>query len=146
MNFNFTPEQQQFRDAVLRFSREQLQGNAKERAHSPDYPWDVAKLMAAQGLLGLTIRGSQIDHRTCDFVLALSGQTADQFERLIEKLAHTPRIHRNGWRQKPPAVSMLIVQEAPQFRERDGYLKMVAETGKGPKDQIASMGCSIKWG
>jgi alkylation response protein AidB-like acyl-CoA dehydrogenase len=55
MNFNFTPEQQQFRDAVLRFSKEQLQGKAKERAHSPDYPWDVAKLMAKQGLLGITI-------------------------------------------------------------------------------------------
>ena len=55
MNFNFTPEQRQFRDAVLRFSKEQLQGKAKERAHSPDYPWDVAKLMAKQGLLGITI-------------------------------------------------------------------------------------------
>jgi alkylation response protein AidB-like acyl-CoA dehydrogenase len=55
MNFNFTPEQAQFRDAVLRFSKEQLQGKAKERAHSPDYPWDVAKLMAKQGLLGITV-------------------------------------------------------------------------------------------
>jgi alkylation response protein AidB-like acyl-CoA dehydrogenase len=55
VNFNFTPEQRQFRDAVLRFSKEQLQGKAKERAHSPDYPWDAAKLMAKQGLLGITI-------------------------------------------------------------------------------------------
>jgi alkylation response protein AidB-like acyl-CoA dehydrogenase len=55
MNFNFTPEQAQFRDAVLRFSKEQLLGKAKERAHSPDYPWDVAKLMAKQGLLGITL-------------------------------------------------------------------------------------------
>ena len=30
---------------------------------------------------------------------------------------------------------------------RDLYeaMKQVAETGRGPKDQIASMGCSIKW-
>src|SRR5258706_8544244 len=55
MDFHLTPEQSQFRDAVLRFSREQLQGKAKERAHSPDYPWDVAKLMAKQGLLGITV-------------------------------------------------------------------------------------------
>src|SRR6185503_15941946 len=55
MNFSFSPEQQQFRDAVLRFSKEQLQGKAGERAHSPDYPWDVAKLMAKQGLLGIAI-------------------------------------------------------------------------------------------
>ena len=25
-------------------------------------------------------------------------------------------------------------------------MKLVAETGHGPKDQIASIGCSIKWG
>jgi len=24
-------------------------------------------------------------------------------------------------------------------------MKMIAETGKGPEDQTASMGCSIKW-
>src|SRR5260221_5938982 len=55
MDFHLAPEQSQFRDAVLRFSREQLQAKAKERAHSPDYPWDVAKLMAKQGLLGITV-------------------------------------------------------------------------------------------
>src|SRR5258708_14124642 len=55
MNFNFTPEQEQFRDAVLRFSKNNLSGNALERAHSPGYPWDVAKLMAKQRLLGITI-------------------------------------------------------------------------------------------
>src|SRR5258707_12779257 len=55
MDFHLAPEQSQFRDAVLRFSREQLQAKAKERAHSPEYPWDVAKLMAKQGLLGITI-------------------------------------------------------------------------------------------
>jgi hypothetical protein len=31
-------------------------------------------------------------------------------------------------------------------RELYEAMKMVAETGRGPKDQIASMGCSIKWG
>jgi peroxiredoxin len=31
-------------------------------------------------------------------------------------------------------------------RELHEAMKMVAETGHGPKDQIASMGCSIKWG
>jgi alkylation response protein AidB-like acyl-CoA dehydrogenase len=55
MNFEFTPEQQQFRDSVLRFAKDKLQAKAKERAHSPDYPHDVALLMAKQGLLGITI-------------------------------------------------------------------------------------------
>ena len=55
MDFRFTPEQEQFRDSVRRFAEKHLAAGARERAHSPDYPWDVAKLMAAQGLLGITI-------------------------------------------------------------------------------------------
>ncbi|HYM19281.1 MAG TPA: thioredoxin family protein [Micropepsaceae bacterium] len=30
-------------------------------------------------------------------------------------------------------------------RELYGAMKLIAETGHGPKDQISSMGCSIKW-
>ena len=55
MDFNLTPEQQSFRDSVLRFSQDKLKEKARERAHSPDYPRDVALLMAKQGLLGITI-------------------------------------------------------------------------------------------
>src|SRR5256885_13754393 len=55
MDFRFTPEQEQFRDSVRRFAEKHLAKGARERAHSPDYPWDVAKLMAVQGLLGITI-------------------------------------------------------------------------------------------
>jgi alkylation response protein AidB-like acyl-CoA dehydrogenase len=55
MDFRLTPEQAQFRDAVLRFSKSALAGKAIERAHASGYPWDIAKLMAKQGLLGITI-------------------------------------------------------------------------------------------
>jgi alkylation response protein AidB-like acyl-CoA dehydrogenase len=75
MDFHLTPEQSQFRDAVLRFSREQLQAKARERAHSPEYPWDVAKLMAKQGLLGITVAeadGGQ-GGTLMDAVLAIEG-------------------------------------------------------------------------
>jgi hypothetical protein len=36
---------------------------------------------------------------------------------------------------------------APEGTRRDLYeaMMLVAETGEGPKDQIPSMGCSIKW-
>jgi alkylation response protein AidB-like acyl-CoA dehydrogenase len=75
MDFHLTPEQSQFRDAVLRFSSEQLQAKARERAHSPDYPWDVAKLMARQGLLGITV--AEVDGgqggTLMDAVLAIEG-------------------------------------------------------------------------
>ncbi len=38
-------------------------------------------------------------------------------------------------------------EAGPDDLRRDLYeaMREVAETGKGPKDQIASMGCSIKW-
>ena len=55
MDFRLTSEQEQFRDSVLRFSRKELAPGALARAHDPKYPWDVAKKMAQQGLLGITI-------------------------------------------------------------------------------------------
>ncbi len=55
MDFRLTPEQEQFRDSVRRFSEKHLAKGARARAHAPDYPWDVARLMAGQGLLGITI-------------------------------------------------------------------------------------------
>jgi alkylation response protein AidB-like acyl-CoA dehydrogenase len=55
MDFRLTPEQEQFRDAVRRFAGKHLAPGARERAHAPGYPWDVAKLMAQQGLLGITL-------------------------------------------------------------------------------------------
>jgi alkylation response protein AidB-like acyl-CoA dehydrogenase len=58
MDFRLTPEQEQFRDSVRRFAEKHLAKGARERAHSPDYPFEVAKLMAKQGLLGITIAES----------------------------------------------------------------------------------------
>ena len=55
MDFSLTSEQQQFRESVLRFSKKELEKNALQRAHAPEYPFDVARLMAKQGLLGITI-------------------------------------------------------------------------------------------
>ena len=55
MNFQFTPEQDEFRVAVRRFAERHLKAGARERAHSAAYPWDVARLMAAQDLLGITM-------------------------------------------------------------------------------------------
>jgi len=55
MNFEFTPEQQTFRDAVRGFAERHLHAGALARAHNPEHPWDVARLMAEQGLLGITV-------------------------------------------------------------------------------------------
>ncbi len=46
---------QDFKHSVEAFAREQLAPGARERAHSPRYPKETARLLARQGLLGLSI-------------------------------------------------------------------------------------------
>jgi alkylation response protein AidB-like acyl-CoA dehydrogenase len=55
MNFQLSSDQETFRDAVRGFAERHLREGALARAHNPEHPWDVAKLMAEQGLLGITI-------------------------------------------------------------------------------------------
>ena len=56
MDFRFTPEQEQFRDAVRGFAERHLRDGALKRAHQEEHPWDVAKLMAEQGLMGIAMQ------------------------------------------------------------------------------------------
>ncbi|MDH4989406.1 acyl-CoA dehydrogenase [Aquamicrobium lusatiense] len=55
MNLALSDEQSIFRDSVLKFSQQHLREGALERAHSQGYPADIARLMAQNGLMGLTI-------------------------------------------------------------------------------------------
>ncbi len=55
MNFECTAEQTQFADSVRRYAREHLAAGALKRAHDPRFPFDVAELMAKQGLMGITL-------------------------------------------------------------------------------------------
>jgi len=55
MDFHLSHEQQAFKDSVTRFARDHLADGAVARAHEPAYPWDIARLMAENGLLGITI-------------------------------------------------------------------------------------------
>ncbi len=55
MNFTLSPDQIAFADSVDRLARTELAPGALKRAHSTDYPWDVAQLMADNGLLGITM-------------------------------------------------------------------------------------------
>src|SRR3546814_7617032 len=43
-----------FRDSVAAFADRHLRDGALARAHSDDYPWDVAEKMAEAGLIGIT--------------------------------------------------------------------------------------------
>jgi alkylation response protein AidB-like acyl-CoA dehydrogenase len=55
MQFSFTEEQQLFADSVRRFALAHLEKDSLKRAHDSRYPFDVAKLMSQQGLMGITI-------------------------------------------------------------------------------------------
>ena len=56
MDFQLTEEHKLFQEAVRGFAERHLADGALKRAHSHEYPHDVAKLMAEQGLLGITIK------------------------------------------------------------------------------------------
>lgn len=55
MNFELSDEQRLFAENVRRFARSELAEGALKRAHQSEFPFDVAGLMAKQGLLGITI-------------------------------------------------------------------------------------------
>lgn len=55
MHFELSEEQRLFRDSVAAFAQRRLADGALARAHSDDYPWDVARDLAAQGLIGITV-------------------------------------------------------------------------------------------
>src|SRR6202043_1360140 len=55
MNFDYTDEQKQFAESVRRFARAHLAAGALKRAHHRRFPYDVAQLMAKQGLMGIAL-------------------------------------------------------------------------------------------
>ncbi len=55
MNFELTEEQTAFAESVRRFAQAKLKDGALERAHARSYPWDIAGMLADQGLLGITV-------------------------------------------------------------------------------------------
>lgn len=54
MDFKLSEEHQAFADSVRRFAEDKLSEGALQRAHSKEFPWDVAQMLAEQGLLGIT--------------------------------------------------------------------------------------------
>jgi alkylation response protein AidB-like acyl-CoA dehydrogenase len=53
MNFELSEEHLAFADSVSRFAQDKLSAGALERAHASEYPWEIAQLIARQGLLGI---------------------------------------------------------------------------------------------
>jgi alkylation response protein AidB-like acyl-CoA dehydrogenase len=71
MDFDLTEDQKAFRDTARDFVRKELTEGALERAHSSDYPWDVAKKLADLGLLGITAAEANGGGTLMDAVIAI---------------------------------------------------------------------------
>jgi alkylation response protein AidB-like acyl-CoA dehydrogenase len=53
--FDLSDDQVALRDSVRTFAERELAPGSVARAHSSEYPWDVAKTMAKHGLIGITV-------------------------------------------------------------------------------------------
>src|SRR6266513_1154624 len=128
MDFSFTPEQEQFRESVRRFAEKHLAKGARDRAHSPDYPWDVAKLVAAHGLLGIEAVAS-VCPRSADVVqagnfgpirvLAEYG-TPGQKQKYLKRLLSGESVISVGMTE-PDAGSAVTDLQTTATPEGDGY-------------------------
>ncbi len=56
MDFALSNEQQMFCDSVRGFAEKHLAAGALARAHQEEHPWDVSRLIAAQGLMGIAMK------------------------------------------------------------------------------------------
>jgi alkylation response protein AidB-like acyl-CoA dehydrogenase len=56
MDFSLSPEQQMFCDSVRGFAEKHLAAGALARAHQEEHPWDVSRLIAEQGLMGIAMK------------------------------------------------------------------------------------------
>ncbi len=54
MDFHFTEDQKLFCENVARFAQRELAADAVKRANAEEFPWDIAKKMAANGLIGIS--------------------------------------------------------------------------------------------
>lgn len=116
MDFNLNEEQVLFRDSVRAFAERHLAAGALERAHSDDYPWDVAKMMAEQGLLGITAseESGGVGGTLMDAVIAIQ-----EIARSCPRSADVVQAGNFG------AIRVLMQYATPEQRER--YLKPLLE-------------------
>lgn len=112
MDFELTEEQRLFQDAVAAFARDNLAEGALERAHQGEYPRDVAKLMAENGLLGITI--AEEDG-------GLGGTLMDAVIAIQEVAMHCPRSADVIQAGSFGAIRVLAAYGTPDQKER--YLK-----------------------
>jgi alkylation response protein AidB-like acyl-CoA dehydrogenase len=149
VNFELTHEQRAFADSVRRFARAELAPGALARAHAGKYPWDAARKIAAQGLLGITFGeadggagGSLMDAviairevalacpRSADIVQSgnfgairtfVEYGTPEQKKRFLPDLLQARRVMALGMTE-PDAGSAVTDLRTSATKDRDGYV------------------------
>ena len=101
MDFNLTPEQQQFRDAVSGFAQKHLKAGALKRAHQVEHPFDVAKLMAEQGLMGIAFPESDGGWRIVYERMRFAELTGDRDRDVLRITAETTALLERRIRERP---------------------------------------------
>lgn len=112
MDFNLTEDQRILQDSIRAFGKRYLADGALARAHSSDYPWDVAKLMADNGLLGITVAEEDggIGGKLIDAIIAI-----EQVASVCPRSADVVQTGNFG------AIRVLAQFGSPEQKER--YLK-----------------------
>lgn len=142
MDFSLTEEQTLFRDAVRAFAERHLAAGALARAHANAYPWDVAQMMAEQGLIGITAseENGGIGGTLMDAVIAIQ-----EVARSCPRSADVVQAGNFG------AIRVLAQYATPEQRER--YLKplfagkgliSVAMTEPGAGSAVTELQASVK--
>jgi alkylation response protein AidB-like acyl-CoA dehydrogenase len=112
MDFQLSEAQRQFQDSVRRFAERHLRDGALARAHSPKFPFDVARLCVGQGLFGITIPEADggIGGTLMDAVLAI-----EQVASICPRSADVIQAGNFG------AIRTLAEYASPALKEK--YLK-----------------------
>jgi alkylation response protein AidB-like acyl-CoA dehydrogenase len=149
MDFGLSDEQQMFAEAVRGFAETYLASGALARAHDPRFPFDVAQLMAKQGLLGIAFDpadggqgGTLLDSviaieqvasvcpRSADVIQAgnfgpirtfVECATADQKKRYLADLLAGRAVISLGM-SEPDAGSAATEMKTSAIADRDGYV------------------------
>src|SRR6476661_6761163 len=149
MNFELSEEHRAFADSVRRFAQDKLAPGALARAHATRYPWDVAAMLAEQGLLGIAFdeadggQGGTLMHavlaiqevalacpKSADIVQAgnfgpirtfVEYASAEQKQRFLPDLLAGKKLIALGM-SEPDAGSAVTELKTSATEDGDGYL------------------------
>jgi len=81
----------------------------------------------------------------CPYFKAIATRLADDTRTLIDDGIGVPAVMSNDWHDVPVDLSAGTSAGMQRRPELLNAMRQIAETGQGPRAQVPSIGCSIKW-